>query len=266
MLNIHDILINEARKLESGKVAVLLSAGIDSASVLFSLQEIGRYVKAYSFHLDGVYSRDFIRAKSIANRFGVEFEEIILPKDVATLKTDVIRMAKLGCRKKTEFECLFPMLYAFEQIAEPIIASGIPADGYFCLSKSGMMHHKNNLDAFRNSYFSNPNAGQRKLRLRLAKVYKKKLFDPYYSTELFSYFQGKTWDELNKPNQKQPILNAFPEQYKQMKIYPHTNLQKGDSGIAEAFEALLKSDLNRNGYKSITGVYNDVVRRFTNAR
>ena len=79
---------------------------------------------------------------------------------------------------------------------------------------------------------------------------------------MFSYLQGTTWDELNKPNQKQPILNAFPEQYKRMKIHKHTNLQKGDSGIAEIFEILLKSDLNTRKYKSVTGIYNEVVRRY----
>lgn len=262
MLNIHDILINEVKKLPEGNIAVLLSAGIDSASVLFSLLECGRQVKAYSFRLENRYSRDFLYAEKLAKSLGIEFEQIILPTDVEAIKKDVIYMATIGCRKKTDFECVFPMLYSYKQIKEPIIASGIPADGYFCLSKSGMMHYKNNLDKFRANYFSKPNAGQKLIREKLAKKYNKILFDPYYSRDLYVFFKGKTWDELNRPKQKMPILNSFPEQFKRMKIFPHTNFHKGDSGISDNFKQLLKTDLNTKNYKSVTGVYNEAVRLY----
>ena len=95
MLNIHDILIKEAKKVKSDRVAVLLSSGIDSASVLFSLMETGKKVTAYSFRRNDRYSTDFIGARNIAKTFGVEFKEILLPTDLETIKKDVVFLAKL---------------------------------------------------------------------------------------------------------------------------------------------------------------------------
>ena len=54
------------------------------------------------------------------------------------------------------------------------------------------------------------------------------------------YFYQFTWDELNKPKQKQHIRDAFPELDK-FKIKPHLNLQLA-SGIDKVFEGLLNNN------------------------
>ena len=41
-------------------------------------------------------------------------------------------------------------------------------------------------------------------------------------------------------------------------IYP---FQVGDSGIAQHFESLLDTRLNDKGYKSVVGIYNNIVKQ-----
>lgn len=77
--------------------------------------------------------------------------------------------------------------------------------------------------------------------------------------ETIELFNGTSWDEINRPHHKQPILEAFPGKYSCRKVYPQ-NLQ--GSGISEHFKSLLNTPLNRYGYKSIVGVFNDIDRGY----
>lgn len=261
MLNLHDILINLASEIADTDVAVMTSAGIDSASIVFALLELKKRVHIYSFTLDTHQSTDFINAQKLARLYNLDFTPIILPTNVDVLMKDVLKLhSEYGCIKKTEYECVWPFLYAYSQVKEDTIANGIPADGYFCLSKKGMIHYKDRIDEFREMYFSGPNVGQQKQHNLLAKNYNKKLFMPYLSRKVFDYLYGTTWEECNKPHQKQPILNAFPNDFKNIQVLKHTNLQLGDSGISELFNKLLDTGLNIRHYKSVVGIYNAINR------
>lgn len=261
MLNLHDILIDEVKNLPPHDVALCLSSGVDSQSLLFAMLECGINPNIYSFTLEDRESRDFICAKNLANKYGLNFTKIELPLEVDNLIKDCKIMAyQYGAVKKTDFECLWPFLYLYPKIKEHYVVTGIPADGLFCLSKKGMIHFKDNVDFFRELYFNNPNAGQRILRDKLAKEYNKKNVDPYYSIKIREYLRGYKWDELNKPYQKMPIRNSFIE-FQSMPILKHTNLQLGDSGISELFKKLLTTYLNDKGYKSVVGVYNNIIKQ-----
>lgn len=260
MLNLHDILINEVKNLPIDDVALCLSSGIDSQSLLFAMLECGINPSVYSFTLEDRESSDFTSARDLANKYNLTFEKIKLPLDMDSLISDCRIMAKeYGAIKKTDFECLWPFLYVYPKIKEHYVVTGIPADGLFCLSKKGMIHFKDKVDEFRESYFANPNAGQRILRGKLAKKYGKENIDPYYSIRIREYLYGYSWDDLNKPYQKMPIRNAFSE-FKYMPVVKHTNLQLGDSGISKLFEKLLYTSLNDRGYKSVIGIYNKIIK------
>lgn len=255
-MTVKTVLLQYANCCKVTDVAVLLSGGIDSASVMFSLLEAGKKVTAYSFMLDGKMSTDFLLAKKNARQFGVEFMPVILPSSIQTLKTNLIELVHLGAKSKTDFECSWPMLHTYAVIRESHVFSGMGADGHFCISKKGMLHFRNKIDVFRKITFGNPRYAQQPIHSALAKKYGKTSVLPYVSKEMQSVFFGKTWDQVNKPHQKQPILDAFPEQYKKIKILPHTNLQLGDSGIAKHFEKLLATDWNKGNWKSVVGIYN----------
>lgn len=258
-MTVKSVLTTYARSCADDKVSVLLSGGIDSASILFALLEAGKHVACYSFMLDGKMSTDFSLARRNAREFGAEFIPVLLPRDMATLQKDVVTLAKLGAKKKTDFECGWPMLHAYAAIKERVVFSGMGADGHFCLSKKGLLHYKNRIDVFRRLTFANPGYAQQPLHRVLAQKNGKVAVLPYVSKEMQAVFAGTSWDDVNRPRQKQPILDAFPEQYRRMKVLPHTNLQLGDSGIASHFEKLLTTNWNTGGWKSPVGIYNAVV-------
>lgn len=260
-LNIRKQLIDLSKNLPYNDVAICLSAGVDSQSICFALLEAGKNVTAYSFTLQDRESRDFVMAREVSKLFDIQFVPVILPTDVETLKKDVLTLhSKYKCKKKTEYECSWPFLYLYPKVKEPILAHGIGSDGHFCLSKKGMMHFKDRIEEYRDAYWQRPNGGEKLQHEIFSAEYNKLIFEPYKDKSIIDYFRGTTWDEVNKPKQKQPILNSFPEYFDKFKVYPHTNYQLGDSGISELFELLLTTDFNKQHYKSVVGIFNAINR------
>ena len=221
------------------KVAVLLSGGMDSASVALSAQRLGKRIHAYSFYLDGSPTYDSLKAKDISEHFGFEYTSIDVSTD--NLKSDFIRLATdYACRKKTHFECAFPFLQINSRIQERVVLSGLAADGHYGLSKRAMIHFKHpkeKFDQFRTDYFSNPNpAGVSQLR-QLCDEQQQLLLVPYLDEQIFDYFIQFDWNEINKPKQKSLIRNCYPE-LADLNLKSHLNYQLV-AGVNIAFERLL---------------------------
>ena len=257
--NVRKVLLDELAAIPDYSVGLLLSGGIDSASLMFGLLEVGKRVTAYSFMLDGHVSTDFALARRNARAFGVPFVPVFLPRDLPSLKRDLYRLARTGkATRKTDFECGWPMLHAYPAVRERVVVSGMGADGHFCISKKGMIHFRDRIDDFRRGLYASPGYAQRPLHELLASAQGKVAVLPYMTDAMRAEFLGTTWDQCNRPRQKQPILDAFPDQFARMKVLPHTNLQLGDSKIAQHMSGLLRSDWNRRGAKSIVAIYNDL--------
>lgn len=257
-VNVRGALLDELYYIKaSGQpAAVCMSAGVDSHSVLFALMELGVPVTTYSFTLEDRESRDFKYARSTAEVLGVPFTPIYLPTNVQHLKKFLLYAVKNGASSKTDFECMWPMVYLFRKVNEPFIVSATSADSHFALSKKANMHYKDKVDHYRTVVFGKRNTGQRIILKAEAAKLGKSYFTPYDTTRMCSELHGLSWDELNKPQQKQPIRDSFPEYFSRIKTTVHTNLQLGDSGIADHFTKLLDTDWNRWNYKSIKGIYN----------
>ena len=56
----------------SDNCAVLLSGGVDSISVAFAAQRLGKTIHAYSFCLDTHESYDYMKAKEIAEKIAMK--------------------------------------------------------------------------------------------------------------------------------------------------------------------------------------------------
>lgn len=258
--NVYSILIDLASKVDDNYIGVFASGGIDSWSVVFSLLEVGKSVHIYSFTLDNKESYDFLKSMELAKLYDLKFTPIILSTDLDVLKSDILFLHnQFNAYKKVEYECLWPFLHGYKRVEETTVGSGLCADGYFCISKSGCLHYKDNIDVFRKNYFNN-NGSQYKNHFMMAKYYKKNLFMPYKSNVMFDFFSGKTWDECNKPRQKQLIYDSFDKKFEIGKFKKHLNLHLGDSGISEHFDKLLQTDWNIHNYKSVTGIFNAVNR------
>ena len=254
--DVRKVLLQYAASVPDSSVGVLLSGGIDSAAVMFSLLASGKKVTAYAFTLDGRMSTDFSLARRNATAFGCEFVPVFLPVSVSQLKADLLTLKRYGAKKKTDYECAWPMLYAYAAVRERVVASGMGADGHFCISKKGMIHWRDRIDEFRLVLYRSPTYAQQPIHARIAAAHNKAVLTPYLTDDMRREFLGTTWSEVNRPQQKQPILDAFPAEFRRIRVLPHVNLQLGDSGIAAHFTKLLASDWNAKRYKSVQGIYN----------
>lgn len=264
-MNLKNRFLNELYKITWGEedIAIALSSGIDSHAVLFGLLELNKNITAYTVHIDGVLSQDFIHAKKNAEEFNIKFVDCIIPKQ---LNIDIIFKIIYQYKKykKVDVECIYPFYFIFPNVKEKIMVTGACSDGHFCLSKKGMIHYKHSIEKlheFRNSLYNNQDYAQAYTLSLIAKeefnLYK--LDNPFNKKMIVDYFYDKTWDEINRPKQKQPIIDMFPEQFNKIKIFNHTNLQCGDSNIRELFEPLLKDkNINKKSRKRVLDLYRDI--------
>ena len=219
--------------------AVLLSGGVDSLSVAFAAERLGKKVHAYSFCLDTHSSYDFQKAKEVAEIFNWPFTGIEVP--TKNLAEDWHRLVQLDCRKKTHFECVYPFLYVYPEIKQKYVLSGWAADGYYGISKKAMINYRHTqelFDKFRDNYFSPKMCAGYNWHKKVVDEYDKVFVTPYLHSAVKEYFYLFNWEELNKPFQKHHVRNAFDEFKRIGKIKNHLNLQI-DSGIVNLFESLL---------------------------
>lgn len=223
------------------KVAILLSGGVDSNTLLFTANRLGKKVHGYSFHIEGQPSYDSLKAQEVCEKFNFQFTSVPVPTN--NLENDFKILAdKYQCKKKTQFECAFPFLYMYPVIKEKYVLSGVAADGHYGLSKKAMIHYKHTkdkFDKFRKDYFGSPNpAGIRQLEI-LSKEYNKVLSAPYLNKKIFDYFIQFDWDGINRPYEKHLIRKQFSE-FDQLKLKNHLNLQLV-AGVDKVFETLLNN-------------------------
>ena len=74
----------------------------------------------------------------------------------------------------------------------------------------------------------------------------------------YSLWIDKNWEQLNKPRQKEAIRKFYPE-LDELKIKPHTNLQLGDSMIAQRVGNAVVSKYKPHA-KSPVGIYNRIAK------
>lgn len=252
-------LLDSMSRVSDPCVAVLMSGGVDSSSVLYAAIEAGLEPHCYTFAFAGAPSRDYYIARAVCRAEGVRFTPVMLPDSLETLREDIFALHdEYGCVSKTEYECTWPFLYAYQAIEERWVASGLGAEAHFVLTKRGAIHYRNRPDEFREEYWARQNPNQMDQHRILAGKHGKELVFPYMEEETARLFAGSGWDEINRPHHKQPILDAFPERYGSRRVWPQ-NLQAG-SGVSAHFARLLGTGMNTRGYRSVVGILNDVGR------
>ncbi len=236
----------------TSKIAVATSGGIDSASLVMAAKDLDKKQIIVSFTFDDFESHDFKSARLLAKHFNLDFLPVILPSD---------QKKEIKCKKKSAIECMFPFVYLLKVLKEnkiKTLVTGLAADGHFGLSKKAMIHYSKDDKKFkqlRQEYFSTYESAHIVRLQRLCNKYQILLQNPYFSPEVFDLW---IWQELNKPRQKEAIKKYFPELDK-FKIKPHTNLQLGDSKIAQRVGSAVVSKYKPYA-KSPVGIYNRIAK------
>jgi DNA-cytosine methyltransferase len=253
-------------------VALLLSGGLDSTSVGIALQKAGRTVRAYTYRLKGYESSDLRKAIAIARHFGWPLTIITVP--VADAARDFVRLAiEHRCRKKTQFEVTFPMLYVLPRIAEAEVWTGWNADDHYGNRKNYVFHQKRmaragasqaqrkeDFDGYRRACFerlANPEGGDTFWYAhRLAAQYGKRLLDPYLDEAVREFFLRFAHDQLS-PLRKPLVREALADELRGLpkgSLSVGVRLQTG-GGVDALFETLLHEPaINRfdRKYKSVS--------------
>ena len=99
---IDKLLMNEIN-VPDDDCAVLLSGGVDSISVGFAAERLGKKVHAYSFCLDTYPSYDFQKAKEVAEIFNWPFTVIEVP--TKNLADDWHRLVQMDCSRECFDRC-----------------------------------------------------------------------------------------------------------------------------------------------------------------
>ena len=230
-------------------VAVLMSGGTDSLTVAAAAHRLNKKLNCYTFRVDGKDSDDSIYAEKACKHFGWNFKLIDVP--VNNIENDFFTLIrKYECKKKTHVECTFPFLYVYPHIKEKYILTGWAADGYYGVSKRANIHFKHTkelMDKFRQGYFGKLDETTQKFipgnpvgikqQMLLAKSVDSILVAPYVDKKVWDWMIQYDWDFFNKPYQKAPLFDAFPELL-EIKRRNHLNLQLA-AGIPNYFEKLL---------------------------
>ena len=230
-------------------VAVLMSGGTDSLTVAAAAHRLNKKLNCYTFRVDGKDSDDSIYAEKACKHFGWNFKLIDVP--VNNIENDFFTLIKkYECKKKTHVECTFPFLYVYPHIKEKYILTGWAADGYYGVSKRANIHFKHTkelMNKFRQGYFGKLDETTQKFipgnpvgikqQMLLAKSVDSILVAPYVDKKVWDWMIQYDWDFFNKPYQKAPLFDAFPELL-EIKRRNHLNLQLA-AGIPNYFEKLL---------------------------
>jgi len=263
-MTLRPILVNAIKQSAVSPVYVAASGGVDGSSLVVSALDAGVETVVVSFTLDDRESMDFCAARQLAVHFGVPFIPVYLPTDADfIIKSVVDNIRRFGLKGKAAIECMYPYMYMIDAIAseqKATLVMGHGADSHFCLSKKGMIHYRHSLDTlrlFRKNYFSGGGGfDQRAVLYKATEENNLVYIDPYWHQEVIDLFGESTWDELNKPRQKEPIRKAFPE-LDPLRLKQHTNLQLGDSGIAETVGEVMRLHFTPNA-RSAVSAYNKV--------
>lgn len=261
------------REIPERDVALLLSGGVDSVSVGFTLEDLKYNIHSYTFRLEGTESRDSKSAKYVAKERGWDHTIIEIPR--GNIKEDMIKLAReYDCYKKTLYECLWPFLYVFPSIKEKYVVSGLDSDNHFGLQKNFMIkYHKlkkegasrERLREFKNdhvnSYLTNDPFDDR-FNL-MAEENELKHICPFMYKEMYEWSNRFTWEELNKPIQKFKLINAFKEKFRKVGIRKHQSYQLV-ARIDKLAEAILLNDPTFNKKKRVRmmDVYRDITKEY----
>jgi asparagine synthetase B (glutamine-hydrolysing) len=199
---------------------LLLSGGVDSATMLAAALACGYKPRIFTFRLDNYVSPDFRVAENMARTFDCEFTPVLIPMDVDVLFSDVSRIIQIiGSSQKTHVQCSHPFMYLCGQAHRDgrssgrFVYCGAGSDLYGDGRKAMITYHQEGEEAYRakRAHDAAPDVwGSSVSIMKVCESYGMKVYDPYLRPEIIEFFTELTFADMHKPKQKYIGLRAFP--------------------------------------------------------
>jgi asparagine synthetase B (glutamine-hydrolysing) len=275
--------LQTVRRYRRRKVAIALSGGVDSCSILAAMLENDMCPKVVSYTPDTHVSTDFQMAQAAAGYFMLPFTPAIVNTDPYQLESDVRIVLGLGYTGKVEVECLTPLVTICRTAAEAgvrVLFTGDQADGYFVLSKwashnadraAGVPRGQRTnvqrdttpgrIDHLRDRYWELDKSCSKGVQA-IGRLYDLDVVVPYRDEAIKEAFRYSLWSEINRPRFKEPIRLAFEEMLADIPTRPlPVNLHKGDSRFAEILSTTLMALPHLRGrWRTPRGLYSAMAR------
>jgi asparagine synthetase B (glutamine-hydrolysing) len=246
------------------KVAVMFSGGLDSLSVLLSALELGYEVKLYTFHLKGVISKDLETARKVSKHYKLELHEVEISDNLDLLIDDLKYLIKThDLKKKTQFQVMHPMKHLCEAIKEDYVLSGLEADTLYGNTRSmrKTIACESEFKNIRSKYIHDENNASYSFIRNELENNNKTFVAPYkQSSEIINYFLSLESKDLCFGKQKKQTYEAFKTEIDNLSLYRRSSNMQINSGIREFHDLLLQTDLNQKNFKSVIGVYNQLIK------
>lgn len=262
---LHDKLIKIIGRESSGlnDIGLMLSGGIDSSSILYSLLELGIKPHCYSFYLENYESKDLKSARRLCKNYKLQLTEIEIPRN--TIKDNLIKLASLGCTRKTQFETKIHYCYLFPQIKEKILFGGLEADNLQGTVRSMILQASKEPVKFKELREKAYNYGLNinyPIDYKLADQYGFKLVYPFMDKEIYEFYLQFDWQYLNKPYEKWILLNAFNKYFQKDGYRRHLDMQQGSMMKNYCSTLVDDKNINPNNRKRINEAYKDLNKKY----
>lgn len=261
------IISNQLKQINNKNIALLFSGGMDSLSLLLSCIDVGISPHLYTFRLENYISEDIISSRKIAKTFNLKYTEVVIKENIENLASDVFYIIKeFKVKKKTQVQCIYPFIHMVNIIQEDIVISGLCADDLYGTSrKMQVLGRKSELEfnKKRVEINSNEQSSSYIYIKKLFNMYNKEFIAPYKDNiDLINFMLNKSFKELHSPKQKNVMYENYKKELETYKLYRRNSNLQVNSKVREFHDRLLSTDLNKNNYKSIVGIYNTIYKYY----
>jgi asparagine synthetase B (glutamine-hydrolysing) len=262
------------------RVAVALSGGVDSCSVLAACLRAGLDPIVISYTPDTHLSTDYRYARKTAEAHDLRWQGVGVSMSPENLLEDARMVIGMGYRTKMQVESLVPMITIAREaqhVGATVLLTGDQADGYY-INGNWMSRNydrsqgipgperqhvrldkdSQRIDVLRRMYWDQDRGNCGAVQ-RIAAEFGVKAVMPYRDPKILRLFLGLHWSEVNEPRLKEPAWRAFPELGVGISVRDKpVNLHRGDSYFAETFGKTMLEMFPQ--YKTPLGVYGGIAR------
>jgi hypothetical protein len=249
----------------NGQAALLLSGGIDSVTVLFSMLSTGRKPDCFTFAMDGNDSADLRSSVSLCRKFGLKHHVVRIPALLESILEDTrwtiakIDWTRTTDIKKTIVQCVHPFRHV-GPVLPPLTLCGLGGDSFYLTRRQERMAARDLGDAavskWRRSFASDPDYSDFHIMDTCRRAHGKTIIDFYDDPGWTAWIRRFPLSATHRPIEKYASVGLWPDYWSQGKFLRQQSSFQVNSGLRDRHDLLLKG----TPHKAIIALYRQMAR------